>query len=85
MDTLFNQRMNDITTAYENLITRKNEPILPGNGILERYKYPILTADHTAVFWSYDMSPETNPYFMERFGIGCTFNAGAIKWNTSTC
>jgi len=27
------------------------------------------------------MSPETNPYFMERFGIGCTFNAGAIKWN----
>lgn len=78
---LFQQRKDAINEEYNNLIIRPNKPILPGNGIFERYKYPVLTRDHTPVFWRYDMSPETNPYFMERFGIGCTFNAGAMKWN----
>lgn len=81
MDMLFQQRKDAINEEYNNLIIRPNKPILPGNGIFERYKYPVLTRDHTPVFWRYDMSPETNPYFMERFGIGCTFNAGAMKWN----
>ncbi|NDV68137.1 glycosidase [Dysgonomonas sp. 25] len=81
MNTLFSQRLEAVTAEYENLITLKNEPVLPGNGIFERYKNPILTAAHAPVFWRYDMNPETNPYFMERFGINGTFNAGAIKWN----
>ncbi|GAB6121456.1 glycoside hydrolase family 130 protein [Dysgonomonas termitidis] len=76
----FEQRLLDVTNAYETLITRKNETLLPGNGIFERYKYPVLTANHTPLFWRYDMSPDTNPYFMERFGINGTFNAGAMKW-----
>lgn len=66
---------------YETLISRENEKILPGNGIFERYKYPILTAAHTPLEWRYDFNPETNPYFMERFGINAVFNAGAIKFN----
>lgn len=66
---------------YETLISRENEKILPGNGVFERYKYPILTADHPPLEWRYDFNPETNPYLMERFGINAVFNAGAIKFN----
>lgn len=78
--TLFNERLKAVTLEYNQLIERKNDPVLPGNGIFERYKYPILTAKHAPVCWRYDMSPATNPYFMERFGINGAFNAGAIKW-----
>ncbi|MDR0429502.1 MAG: glycosidase [Tannerellaceae bacterium] len=77
---LFKKRLEAVTNEHERLITRKNEAVFPGNGIFERYKYPVLTGAHTPVFWRYDMSSETNPYFMERFGINGTFNAGAIKW-----
>ncbi|MDR3340395.1 MAG: glycosidase [Candidatus Symbiothrix sp.] len=77
---LFKNRLEEVINEHEKLITRKNEVILPGNGIFERLKYPVLTGAHTPVFWRYDLSPETNPYFMERFGIACAFNAGAIKW-----
>lgn len=81
MDRHFIKRLEHITTEYEQLIIRENEPVQPGNGIFERYKNPVLTAAHAPVFWRYDLSPETNPYFMERFGINATMNAGAIKWN----
>jgi 4-O-beta-D-mannosyl-D-glucose phosphorylase len=80
MSELFEQRLEAVTKTYEDLVTRKNEAILPGNGIYERYKYPVLTAAHAPIGWRYDLSPETNPFFMERFGINGTFNAGAIKW-----
>jgi 4-O-beta-D-mannosyl-D-glucose phosphorylase len=81
MNPLFNKRLKAVTKEYEQLITRKNEPLLPGNGIFERYKNPVLTAHHAPVAWRYDLSPHTNPWLMERFAIGGTFNAGAIKWN----
>lgn len=81
MNDLFKRRLEAVTEEYEQLVSRKNEPILPGNGVLERYKNPILTGDHAPVFWRYDLNPQTNPYFMERFGICCAFNAGAMKWN----
>lgn len=81
MNTTFEQRIQSVTKEYEKLITLKNDPILPGNGIYERYKNPILTADHAPIFWKYDLSPEDNPFFMQRFGINGTFNSGAIKWN----
>jgi 4-O-beta-D-mannosyl-D-glucose phosphorylase len=80
MTELFNNRLEAVNNTYEKLIIRKNEPVLPGNGIYERYKYPVLTAEHVPILWRYDINPETNPYFMERFGINGTFNAGAIKW-----
>lgn len=80
-NAIFSKRLQTISRAHEQLITLKNEPLLPGNGIFERYKYPILTAMHTPIFWRYDLSPDTNPYLMERFGINGTFNSGAIKWN----
>jgi 4-O-beta-D-mannosyl-D-glucose phosphorylase len=77
---LFGQRLKAVNKEYETLVTLKNHPVLPGNGIYERYHNPVLTRHHTPVGWRYDLNPETNPYCMERFGIGGTFNAGAIKW-----
>lgn len=80
MVDFFDDRLDIVNERHREFIARKNEKILPGNGIFERYKYPVLTAEHTPVFWRYDMNRETNPYFMERFGINAVFNAGAIKW-----
>ncbi len=64
---------------YEELITRKNIVTEEYNGIYERYKYPVLTRKHAPIIWRYDLSPETNPYFMERLGINAVFNSGAIE------
>ena len=76
----FTERLEWLKAQHEALITRKNEPI-EGNGVCERYKNPIITAEHAPLFWRYDLNPETNPYLMERFGIHATMNSGAIKWN----
>ena len=64
----FEQRLEWLKAEHEALITRKNEAI-EGNGVYERYKYPILTGDHSPLFWRYDLNKETNPYLMERYGI----------------
>ena len=77
----YDNRLHILTKEYDELISRENEKILPGNGVFERYNYPILTADHPPLEWRYDFNPETNPYLMERFGINAVFNAGAIKFN----
>lgn len=77
----YDNRLHILTKEYDELISRENEKILPGNGVFERYKYPILTAGHPPLEWRYDFNPETNPYLMERFGINAVFNAGAIKFN----
>jgi len=81
MNTEFDLRLKRLTSDYEKLINLKNEKEEPGNGIFCRYKYPILTAGHTPLFWRYDLNPKTNPYLMERFGINAAFNAGALKFN----
>ena len=75
----FNERLVELTVNHEKLLERPNEP-LEGNGVYERYRYPVLTADHAPLFWRYDLDEATNPYLMERFGIHATFNSGAIKW-----
>ena len=70
----FEERLEWLKAQHEALINRKNEPV-EGNGIYERYKYPILTGDHAPLTWRYDLNMETNPYLMERFGIHATFNS----------
>ncbi|SKC17753.1 glycoside hydrolase family 130 protein [Dyadobacter psychrophilus] len=78
---IFQKRLKQIQSGYEKLISRPNVRIEFGNGIYERYQYPILTAAHAPVFWEYDLDPDTNPFLMKRFEINATFNAGAIKLN----
>lgn len=76
----FSEKLSELKANHEALITRKNEPVYV-NGVYERYKYPILTAEHAPLFWRYDLNEQDNPYLEERFGIHAAFNSGAIKWN----
>lgn len=77
----FNDKVSRLFQEHEELITRKNEPVEGGNGIFTRYKYPVVTAAHTPVFWRYDLDAASNPYLMERIGMNAALNSGAIKWN----
>ncbi|GAB2785346.1 4-O-beta-D-mannosyl-D-glucose phosphorylase [Rhabdobacter roseus] len=77
----FEERLRQLMLDKEKRLTRPNEVLGPGNGIFDRYRYPVLTAGHVPLFWEYDLNPETNPYLMKRIGINATFNAGAIKLN----
>lgn len=74
----FEYRKALIESKYETLLRRHNEKI-EGNGIFERYRYPVVTAETIPPYWKYDYNPETNPYFMERIGVNATLNSGAIK------
>ena len=76
----FDKRLEELKRSHKKLLKRKNRTKANGNGIYERFEYPVLTADHTPLFWRYDLSKETNPYLMERFGINAVFNSTAIKW-----
>ncbi|WP_339246152.1 glycosidase [Paenibacillus sp. FSL F4-0243] len=81
MSSLFHERKQQLTERYEALITRKNEKLPCGNGIYDRYVYPLLTAEHAPLIWRYDFNPDTNPYFAERIGVNGVFNPGAIALN----
>ncbi len=76
----FSERLKALYKQYESLIMRNNKAIC-GNGIFQRFQYPVLTAAHTPIFWRYDLNPKTNPFLIERFIINGVFNAGAIKLN----
>lgn len=78
MRTSFEARLEALQNQYKTLVERTNEPVLPGNGIYTRYKWPILTAAHAPVFWRYDLDKNSNPFLMERQGVNAAFNAGAI-------
>lgn len=82
---LFKTRVDALTKEHEALINRKNSVKPGGNGIFDRYANPVLTAAHTPLFWRYDFSETENPYFMERMGIGCVFNPGAIYFDGKYC
>jgi 4-O-beta-D-mannosyl-D-glucose phosphorylase len=76
----FEKRLHALQQASEELLTRPNKKEPLGNGIYDRYMYPVLTAAHTPIFWRYDLRESANPFLMERFGINGVFNAGAIKY-----
>ena len=78
-DNFFNRLMK-LEKEQERLLQQQNEKTGEGNGIIDRYVNPVLTAQHVPLFWRYDLNKETNPYLMERFSINAVFNAGAIKW-----
>lgn len=75
----FQMKVRQLFQQHEKLIRRKNSKLKNGNGIFDRYQYPVVTAEHTPIFWRYDLDPKNNPALMERMGINATFNAGAIE------
>lgn len=79
---IFQERKNKLEKEHQQLIETKNEPqAVAGNGIFERYTYPVVTAAHTPLQWRFDFNEQTNPFLQERISINATFNAGAIKFN----
>jgi len=76
-----NKKIQKEIKRFNKLIAKKNKPVSASNGIFNRFKNPIITANHAPIHWRYDLNKETNPLALERIGINATFNAGAIKFN----
>ncbi len=81
MKSSFFSRLAALEKDQDQILHEPNEKSGLGNGIIDRYVNPILTNEHTPLFWRYDLNEESNPYLMERFGINAVLNAGAIKLN----
>jgi 4-O-beta-D-mannosyl-D-glucose phosphorylase len=77
----FIRKTRTLFAQQEKLLKRRNPKISKGNGIYDRYAYPVLTALHAPLIWRYDFDFKTNPYLQERMGINAVFNAGAIEHN----
>ena len=77
----YQEKVKALKAQHEELLSRKNETISGGNGIYEKYKFPILTAAHVPLEWKYDFNEQDNPYLMQRIMCNATLNAGALKWN----
>ena len=77
----FQERVSVLRQHHEQLLIRKNKPQAWGNGIYEKYEYPILTADHTPLEWRYDFSEKDNPFLVQRIMMNAVLNSGAIKLN----
>ncbi|MGA3371487.1 MAG: glycosidase [Terracidiphilus sp.] len=74
----FKKAVQNLFKQQEKLLAQRNRIAPGGNGVYDRYKNPVLTAAHAPILWRYDLNQKTNPFLLERIGINCTFNAGAI-------
>ena len=81
----FDTRLKQLFRDYEQVVSRPNEPEERSNGVLQRWKHPVLTAAHAPVFWRYDLDRTANPFLMERLGINAAFNPGAIEFDGKFC
>jgi 4-O-beta-D-mannosyl-D-glucose phosphorylase len=50
-----------------------------GRWVLDRYRDPVVTAEHIPLAWRVDFDPRTNPFGVERLGVNAAFNPGAIE------
>ncbi|MGD0552839.1 MAG: glycosidase [Sedimentisphaerales bacterium] len=81
----FAAKVKKLFADHKRFISRKNTKVKETNGIYYRYKYPVLTAEHTPVFWRYDLDYKSNPNLMERLSMNCAFNPGAIEFDGKIC
>lgn len=77
----YENRIATLRRKHEELLSRPNIIKECGNGIYEKYEYPVLTSNHVPLEWRYDFCEKDNPYLMQRIMMNATFNAGAIKWD----
>lgn len=82
---IFDNNLENLIISHEELLTQINTPKFKSTGFYDRFENPVITADHTPLFWRYDLNYETNPYLMERMGINAAFNAGAIEHRGKIC
>lgn len=78
---MIHEKYYELLEEQKKLLQRKNKKTQFYNGIFDRYEYPVLTRDHVPLFWKYDLSKESNPFFMERLGVNAVLNSGAIELN----
>ncbi len=71
----------EMLKEQEAYLARVNKKTDFYNGLFDRYEHSVLNRNHVPLTWRYDLNEETNPYFMERLGINCVFNSGAIYLN----
>jgi 4-O-beta-D-mannosyl-D-glucose phosphorylase len=81
----FEKALSRKIDQHTRLVERKNKRVKDGNGVFDRWEHPVLTAAHTPLFWRYDLDPRRNPLLLERLGVNCVFNVGAIEWNGKIC
>jgi 4-O-beta-D-mannosyl-D-glucose phosphorylase len=74
------ENVKQLFNEHNKLVGRKNTPVESGNGIYQRYTFPVLTAAHAPVHWRYDLNPQANPLLLERIGVNAAFNSGAMIW-----
>ncbi len=63
----------------ERLLRRRNVRLGDRRWVLDRYRDPVVTAEHVPLAWRVDFNPATNPFGVERLGINAAFNPGAIE------
>jgi 4-O-beta-D-mannosyl-D-glucose phosphorylase len=74
----FKKSVQNLFRQQEKLLARRNPKLPGGNGVFDRYEFPVLTAAHAPILWRYDLDRKTNPFLLERMGINAVFNAGAL-------
>ncbi|MDW8345120.1 MAG: glycosidase [Verrucomicrobiae bacterium] len=73
------KQLQQLRLAHRRLLARRNRLDTNWyNGVVERWKNPVLTRDHVPLEWRFDFNPQTNPLGQERLGINSVFNPGAI-------
>jgi 4-O-beta-D-mannosyl-D-glucose phosphorylase len=77
----FAQQLKRLQQQHRMLLQRPNRRRNNGNGIFDRYQFPVLTAEHTPLSWRYDFDFAANPRLMTRLGVNSVFNVGAMEWN----
>ena len=82
----FTKRLAALLRRHQTLVARKNRVDTSwAGGWFERYRDPVVTADHVPVFWRYDLDPARNPHLAERLGVNAVFNPGAIELDGKVC
>jgi 4-O-beta-D-mannosyl-D-glucose phosphorylase len=77
----FEARRAALERAHAELLARPNELVsTPGGGVVDRWRHPILTAEHTPLIWRFDFDPRANPRLLERLPVNAVFNPGAVHF-----
>jgi 4-O-beta-D-mannosyl-D-glucose phosphorylase len=82
--TAFQNNLKTLKQRHAALLKRRNT-VDAGfyNGWFERWKNPVVTAEHVPLEWRYDLNSKTNPLLLERLGVNAAFNVGAMEWGKS--
>lgn len=77
-ESAFKKSVQGLMKQQEKMLGRRNRKARGGNGIYDRYEFPVLTAAHAPITWRYDLDRVTNPFLLERIFVNAAFNAGAL-------